>query len=243
MALSDVALVLGPVLFQDFEIPDRIGFGGNQRLAIHDMPGGQRVIDALGATPTDIVWQGVFSGPDATLRARTLDALRMQAAVLTLSWDVFFYNVVIRSFEASYRNSAWVPYQLCVSVLTDVAQLTPQTVGDLLTDVVADGASAASYAGAAGIDLSALQMSLTAPGATVLQTKGYLAATAALTSAQTSVQAGMNAADTSLGGYATGLDSAADIAGMIGVAGNAASLSTSNAYLGRLGANMLNAGT
>jgi hypothetical protein len=243
MPLSDVALVLGPVLFQDFEIPDRIGFGGNQRLAVHDMPGGQRVIDALGPTPTDIAWQGIFSGQDATLRARTLDTLRIQAAVLTLSWDVFFYSVVIRSFEATYRNATWVPYQLRVSVLTDAALLAPELIGDLVDDALGDAASAAEFASMSDIDLSMLQTSLSVSGATVLHTGAYLSATVALTSAQTSVQTGLDGADASLGIYASGLSSVADVAGMINAAGNAAALSVSNAYLGRLGANMLNAGT
>jgi hypothetical protein len=243
MPLSDVALVLGPVQFQGFEIPERIGFGGQQRLAVHDMPGGQRVIDTLGPTPADIAWSGIFSGPSATLRARTLDALRVQAAVLTLSWDVFFFNVVISRFQASFRNSAWVPYEIRVSVLIDADQQAVSVVGDLLGDVLGDAASAAGFAALAGVGLAALQTTLAAPNATVLQSSAYVAAQSALAGAQTSVESGLNTADTSLGGYAKGLSSAAAVASMIGAAGNAAGCASANAFLGRISANLTNAGT
>jgi hypothetical protein len=243
MLLSDVALVLGPVQFHGFEIPDRIGFGGQQRLAVHDMPGGQRVIDTLGPTPTDIAWSGIFSGPAATLRARTLDALRVQAAVLTLSWDVFFYSVVISSFQASFHNSAWVPYEIRVSVLIDADQQAASLVGDLPGDVLGDAASATDFATLAGVGLSTLQSALAAPNATVLQSSAYVAATAALAGAQASVQAGLNTASASLANYANRVTSATAVAGMIGAAGNAAACSSANAYLGRISANLANAGT
>ena len=70
--MSDIALLLGPVAFQDFELPANIGFGGEQRLAVHCLPGGARVIDVLGRDDAEITFSGIFSGSDATLRARTL---------------------------------------------------------------------------------------------------------------------------------------------------------------------------
>jgi hypothetical protein len=243
MPLRDVALVLGPVQFHGFEIPDRIGFGGQQRLAVHDMPGGQRVIDTLGPTPTDIAWSGIFTGPDATLRARTLDALRVQAAVLSLSWDVFFYSVIIGNFQASYHNSAWVPYDLRVSVLIDADQQAPALLGDLLGDVLGDAASAYGFAALAGVGLATLQTALAAPNATVLQSGAYVAARSVLAGAQTSVQGGLTAANASLAGYTSGLGNAAAVAGMIGAAANAAACSAANAYLGRISVNLANAGT
>jgi hypothetical protein len=241
MALSDVALLLGPVAFQGFEIPDHIGFGGEQRLAVHDLPGGQRVIDTLGAAPADIAWSGVFSGADATQRARTLDTLRVQGAVLTLSWDVFFYSVVIRSFEASYHNAAWVPYQLRVTVLLDAAQPVAGLAETLVADALGDAASAAGFATAAGVDVSSVQTALAQPGATVLQTAAYVSASAAIGVAQNAVQSGLDASGASLAVYAQGLGGAPQVSAMIVQAGNAAYLSSANTYLGRLALNMQNA--
>ena len=109
--MSNVALLLGPVSFQSFEIPARINFGGAQRLAIHRLPGGTRVIDALGRDDSDISFSGTFSGPQATLRARAIDEMRVAGFSIPLTWDVFFYNVIIKKFEADYHSGWWIPYR------------------------------------------------------------------------------------------------------------------------------------
>ena len=49
-----IALTLGGVVFADFEIPDSINFGGEQVLSVHQLPGGTRVIDALGPSDAEI---------------------------------------------------------------------------------------------------------------------------------------------------------------------------------------------
>ncbi len=43
--MPEIALFLGPIVFADFEIPESINFGGTQRLAIHRLAGGGRVIE------------------------------------------------------------------------------------------------------------------------------------------------------------------------------------------------------
>ena len=63
--MADVTLLLGPVAFQDFEVPCGVNFGGRQRLALHRLPGGSRVIDALGRDDAQISFSGIFSGSDA----------------------------------------------------------------------------------------------------------------------------------------------------------------------------------
>ena len=102
--MSDFSLTLGPVAFAGFELPSSITIGGRQRLAIHRLPGGIRVIDALGPDPADIAFSGIFTGPDAADRARLLDALRVTGASLPLAWDAFLYTVIIENFEADYRS-------------------------------------------------------------------------------------------------------------------------------------------
>ena len=102
--MSDVALLLGPIVFQDFEIPAGINFGGRQRLALHHLPGGFRIINALGRDDAQISFSGIFTGSDATLRARSLDELRVAGIALPLTWDVLFYTVLIAEFRADYCN-------------------------------------------------------------------------------------------------------------------------------------------
>ena len=71
-AMSDVALVLGPVLFREFEVPARINFGGRQRVVVHALPGGARVIDVLGRDDAQISFAGIFSGIELRLCAPAL---------------------------------------------------------------------------------------------------------------------------------------------------------------------------
>ena len=97
--MSDFSLTLGPVAFAGFELPSSITIGGHQRLAIHRLPGGLRIIDALGPDPADIAFSGIFTGPDAADRARLLDALRVAGAALPLAWDAFMYTVVRRALS------------------------------------------------------------------------------------------------------------------------------------------------
>ena len=71
--MPKTSVILGPVLLRDFEVPERISFGGRQAIVVHRLPGGARVIDAMGRDDAEIAFSGIFSGPDATRRARTLD--------------------------------------------------------------------------------------------------------------------------------------------------------------------------
>ena len=131
-------LVLGPVAFQRFEIPERIQFGGRQRLTVHLMPGGGRVVDIMGADEGPVAWSGVFSGPEAAERVRLLERLRRDGAPLGLSWDGWRFTVVIESFEAEAMNPAWIPYRIRTFVVaTDAAAaldavLAPATLAEAL---------------------------------------------------------------------------------------------------------------
>ena len=131
-------LLLGPVLFQDFELPERISWGGKQRLTVHRLPGGTRVIDALGRDDKEITWSGVFSGSGGSGRARTLDLMRADGSVWPLTWEAFFYSVVIASFDADYSRSNWIPYRITCTVLRDEAEALVLAVASLAADALSD---------------------------------------------------------------------------------------------------------
>jgi hypothetical protein len=171
--MSDFSLTLGPVAFAGFEIPSSITLGGRQRLAIHKLPGGLRVIDAMGPDPADLAWSGIFTGPDAADRARILDALRVSGLQLLLCWDAFLYTVVIESFEADYRSPWWIPYRLSCAVVRDEAAAAVSSVLSLAPSIGADLATAGAFATIAAAAVSA-------PGATTAGTAAYTGATAAL---------------------------------------------------------------
>lgn len=113
------APVLGPVAFEGYEVPERIRIGGRQQLAVHNLPGGGRVIDAMGPDEAPIEWSGVFSGPSAAERVRALERLRRSAETLDLSWDGWRYSVVIEEFTAEVTSPWWIPYEIRLCVVPD----------------------------------------------------------------------------------------------------------------------------
>jgi nucleoid-associated protein YgaU len=121
--MSDITLVLGDFTFQDFEVPEEIGFGGDQKLAVKKMLGGVRDIQALGTDWRPIAWSGQFfptqSGQSALDRALTLEQMKNAAQPLALSWDELYLMVYIRTFEPDYRF-ARIPYKIVLEVLQDL---------------------------------------------------------------------------------------------------------------------------
>jgi hypothetical protein len=246
--MPDTVLLLGPVVFQEFEIPACINFGGRQRLALHHLPGGARIIDALGRDDCQIAFSGIFSGSDATLRARILDELRANGLTLPLTWDVFFYTVMISEFHADYRNGWWIPYQITCTVLRDEASALIQPFVSLATAALTDIGNAASDALSAGFDLSPVQTALGAPGATIRGTAAYSAAQASLASAQSSMEASIGAADTALSGIDLANVSSPDVgaASLLeasSVAGQLGSMTSARSYVSRAAINLTNAST
>jgi hypothetical protein len=212
-----VVLLLGPVAFQAFEVPPYIRFGGKQRLAVHTLPGGARVIDAMGRDDATIAFEGVFTGADATARARLLDVLRAEGGVLPLTWDVFFYSVVISDFEAEYHNGWWIPFRLSCTVLRDEAQGITAAVLDLASEVSADLGVAAGLSASAGLML---------PG-------GQDAAS--LMQAQAQIAGGMASAEAALA-------RAGGLAESVAACGQLAALSSAAGYVARGAANLRQAG-
>lgn len=115
-----ITLTLGLVIFQDFEIPQTINFGGEQALAVHQLVGGQRVIDSMGRIDDDITWSGLFFGEDSISRAQLLDAFRVQGLELPLIYSQFNYLVLIKSFRADFQLVNKIPYTITVTVLLNL---------------------------------------------------------------------------------------------------------------------------
>jgi hypothetical protein len=225
-----MGLFLGSVFLDGFEIAARIAFGGAQALAVHKLPGGTRVIDAMGADDAVIAWHGILSGSDATDRARALDAMRVGGLAAPLSWDVFSATVIVSELKLEFCNSWWIPYQIACTVLvgtqTAIMATAPAAV---LADVVADLTSAAS---APGVALALV--SVNAPGATVAGSQAFANASGALTGAGASIVAAV--ASVEPGMITTHLPS------LVANAGSLASLTAAAGYVGRAATNFLDAG-
>ena len=139
------APVLGPVAFSGFEVPERISLGGKQKLVVHTMPGGGRIVDAMGPDDAPIRWSGVFSGPSAAERARTLERLRRSGSQMQLAWDAWLYQVIIQEFEADFENANWIPYRIELCVVPALGAL----IADWLESAVAPALAVPVLTGAA----------------------------------------------------------------------------------------------
>ena len=200
--MSNFSLTLGPVAFVGFELPSSITLGGAQRLAIHRLPGGVRIIDALGPDPADISFSGIFSGPDAADRARQLDTIRMAGAALPLAWDAFLYTVILERFEADYRSPWWIPYRISCAVIRDEGAPIITTALDLVSTVSGDLVLAGPFGSSAATAISV-------PSATVVGTPAYAVAQTSLSSTLTSITNQIAAVEPSLqtGGISDALTS------------------------------------
>ena len=135
-------VTLGGVTLTGMATPERMPFGGSQQLVVHKLPGGGRVIDAMGPDERDIEWSGLlqaFDGTNAVAVARQIDAMRRAGAAVTLAWGDFSKQVVIRSFEPDYtRGGAMIPYRIaCVVASTASQSGKPTLLGSLASDLSA----------------------------------------------------------------------------------------------------------
>lgn len=146
----DTKVILGGIAFERFETPEAISFGGEQRHAVHELVGGSRVIDTIGATPSDKDWSGIFQGSNALARALAFDKLRKAGKPVTLTWSQFSFTVVIHTFKADYQKSHFIPYSISCVVAADNAASKPasdKSVDAMMKDDAANAVKQASGIG------------------------------------------------------------------------------------------------
>jgi hypothetical protein len=114
--VADFNLILGPIVFRDFEIPSKINFGTEQAHHIHKLIGGSRVIDKLGPDPRPIHWEGRFRGAQAEGRARSCERLCNSGAEVPVRYGGYTYSVIVSHFEADYERFYEIPYKIALTV-------------------------------------------------------------------------------------------------------------------------------
>lgn len=126
--MPDTTLVLGDFEFARFEIPEQIGFGGDQKLVVHELVGGTRTVDAMGEVPRALEWSGFFVGASGLDRALYVDGLRKAGKSLSLTWSELSYTVVIQAFHCEFVRAYRLPYRItCEVVSDDTAPITDVT--------------------------------------------------------------------------------------------------------------------
>lgn len=248
--MKGISLLLGPVEFRDFELPPRINIGGAQRVVVHQLLDGTRVIDALGRNDDDISFAGTFTGAGATLRARVLDEMRVSGSVYTLTWDVFIYSVVIKRFIADYRNGWWIPYKITCAIVMDEASVAVDRVASPGEAIRGDLGSANELGSLTGADMSAIAAAsstsyalsegtsaVTALSQTVSQT--IIALDDSIACAETDVSSAAAVTDTS----SSAIVAVTLVDSVVGMCGQLAASVTARAYLARACTNLANLGT
>jgi hypothetical protein len=231
-------VTLGLVTLEAFEIPAAIAFGGKQRLAVHDLPGGGRVIDVLGGADDDITFSGIISGTGADTRAQLLDALRISGASLPLSWSEQYFIVVIAEANFDYRKSWWIPYRLRCVVQSNLTYGAVATLASAAVSIATTLTTAAGFLTSPPTALTAAQAALSQTGATTYGTAAYGQGVAALSSAQSAIGSDIQSTGAGLPsldlGF-TGADPAAAATTMVGTtatAGTLAALTSAQGYVG-----------
>lgn len=137
-----IFLTLGAITFANYEIPERLNFGGLQALSVKKLVGGQRVIDAMGPDDDDIAWSGLFFESVATFRAQYLDQMRRLGTAIPLTWGQFNYLVVIKDFKANFERTYQIPYSITVTVIQDlnspITILVPVAYNDAILGMLAE---------------------------------------------------------------------------------------------------------
>lgn len=144
--MTDTVINLGGFTFQNLEIPKSINFGGEQKLNIHELVGGVRIIDVMGKQDMDISWEGLMLGPDALDRALQLDSMRVAGEPINLSWFSLNYLVLIKHFKAETERYYQVSYSITLEIAQDLS-----SVGGVLSILGIDDSILGDFVTASGI--------------------------------------------------------------------------------------------
>ncbi|GAN79771.1 hypothetical protein [Acidocella aminolytica] len=234
-------VTLAGVHLTGLSTPEKINFGGAQMVAVHKLPGGDRIVHVLGADEKDIKFSGIFSGAGAVSTALKIDTARKAGIPVALTWPGFHRQVVIAEFDCSYESGGFLlPYSVrCIVVPSPPPAPKPTLLGSLGKDVQKSLGITGIVSSVQGIvkkaDALTSPLLADAQGA-LLSVQGVLPIAGALTggsAAFLSVQGAINKAS-SLTGAAASLadgnmsaviDAASSVGGVIGGSNGATAIS------------------
>jgi hypothetical protein len=236
---------IGPLSLRDFEIPQSIRFGGRHRLSVHSLAGGQRTIERLGPDDSEIQFKGVFSGPDAEIRARDFNDLRLSGEVVWLTWESFRRQVIVKSFLGDYHSPWWISYRVsCIVVRQD--QVAASALATIMSMLSNDFSSASQVAIAPQIDLGSLQAVLSGRNVLVVDSNDQVRAIAGTAS---TTRAANDLMDQQSAILAVPFESAQPqgswgglFADRVAAAASLAAAVNVRSYVGRIGVNIMSAG-
>src|ERR1700758_1264934 len=148
------AISLGGIVFEGFEIPERVNLGGCQAGHLWKLAGGVRIFNANGPDDDPIRWEGRFRGPDAISRAASIDSMRRSGNQIPFSVLGLSYLVYIKHFEFKPQRPMEVPYEIELEVLIDQGQGAGFSLPTSLDSLIqADISAGTALAGITTVDV------------------------------------------------------------------------------------------
>lgn len=198
-------VTIGGISLSEWEIPEKINFGGRQEHTVHKLIGGNRVVDAMGFDPHDVKWSGRFRGPTALQRANALEAMCSLGAQVPLIYLGKFLTVIIADFSPEPERSYEIPYTIVCTVVSDNVNGALSSIVSGLDAIVGAALTVAAAFSAGGTSSSELATAAAvATVSTAVSAAGSLQGASAAT--LQSVSSTVYTASTTLGTIATGLD-------------------------------------
>jgi len=98
-------LAIGGLLLATTSCPRQIIFGaGEQKMAVHEMVGGSKVVHRMGFQPDALDWAGSAYQPDVQNVVETLRQYCVDGRERLVSWKAEAYYAIVRKQKPSYRS-------------------------------------------------------------------------------------------------------------------------------------------
>lgn len=137
-SLSDQTVSIGPIILEGWEIPEKVTWGGAQRMTVHKLVGGMRYIDVMGEDNAEVSWSGRFLSSDAAFRADQIDLFRKSGELVDVVFAGRYYSAVISQFTAEQLTQFHIQYQISFTILADESSVTPPADPTALVAVTND---------------------------------------------------------------------------------------------------------
>ena len=215
-SISDQSISIGPVLLDGWEIPEKVTWGGAQRMTVHKQVGGRRTIDVMGQDHSEVSWSGRFLSQDAAFRADQLDLIRCSGVPVDVVFAGRYYAAVISNFVAEQITQFHIHYQISFTIQADESSVFPPPALPATVLVLNDLAAIASMVVAPPLLIAQAAAALIPPLVAPLAAfEVGAAATTAVIGAVDAVSAGVDAVGQAASATLTGLAAASVVAGTL----------------------------
>lgn len=105
-------LTIGEVLFDQFEIPERLPISWKQARAVNEFPGGTRTIYALGSFPKPMRWGGYLLGANAFARVAAMERLCAAGLSVEMDYGPFAWLGLVTDFIFNVEHQWKIGYMV-----------------------------------------------------------------------------------------------------------------------------------